>query len=147
MWICSKCGARVEPSFDVCWRCGTSYQGEEDPDFVPAEEVPPIQDPDSYPKLDTGDLPEAEVEGPPLELAACFETNDPTEAKFVADQLILEGIPATLQNTHHGGVGLPKDTYSLYPSLVVVRAEDLPRAQQWVKDYQARPRAREPRAD
>jgi hypothetical protein len=28
----------------VCWRCGTSYQGEEAPDFVTADESPSIGD-------------------------------------------------------------------------------------------------------
>jgi hypothetical protein len=147
MWICSKCGVRVEPSLDVCWRCGTSYQGEEDPEFVVADEAPPIDDPTGYLKLDDGKLPEEELPGPPLELAACFESNVVTEAKFVADQLQAGGIPATLQNAHGGGVGIPAGTYALYPCLVVVRAEDLPRARAWVKAYQARQGARRGHAD
>ena len=23
MWTCPKCGTKVDPSFDVCWACGT----------------------------------------------------------------------------------------------------------------------------
>lgn len=146
MWICSRCGASVEPSFDVCWRCGTSYQGEEDPDFVTADDSPPIVEPTDYLKLDAGKPTQDELDAPPLELAACFEANSVTEAKFVADQLAEGGIPATLQNTHRGGpVGW--DAYSLYPCRVVVRAEDLPRATLWVKDFRARRKAREPMAD
>ena len=32
MWTCSKCGESVEEQFDVCWKCGTSWDGvKEDP--------------------------------------------------------------------------------------------------------------------
>jgi len=34
VWHCSKCEERIGESFDVCWQCGTSYDGVEDPDFV-----------------------------------------------------------------------------------------------------------------
>jgi hypothetical protein len=33
MWICPKCGEEVEAHFEVCWSCGTSPEGVEDPDF------------------------------------------------------------------------------------------------------------------
>jgi uncharacterized protein YbjQ (UPF0145 family) len=33
MWRCPKCGERHEETFDVCWNCGTSQDGTEDPDF------------------------------------------------------------------------------------------------------------------
>ena len=33
MWACPKCAEKVEPDFDVCWSCGTSRAGVEDPDF------------------------------------------------------------------------------------------------------------------
>ena len=106
MWICSKCEAKVEPSFDVCWRCGTSYQGEEDPDFVTADESPPIDDPTDYLRLDAGKPTDPELADPPLDLAPCFESNDLAEAQFVADRLIGEGVPATLQNAFN--VGIPE---------------------------------------
>jgi outer membrane protein assembly factor BamB len=34
MWNCPKCGVKVDPSFDVCWSCGTTKDGIEDPAFV-----------------------------------------------------------------------------------------------------------------
>ena len=37
MWTCPKCGTKVDPSFDVCWNCGTLADGVEDPTFVPAD--------------------------------------------------------------------------------------------------------------
>jgi hypothetical protein len=33
MWTCPKCGEKVETSFAVCWSCGTSDDGIEDPSF------------------------------------------------------------------------------------------------------------------
>jgi hypothetical protein len=33
MWQCPKCGNPVEDNFDVCWSCGTSRGGVEDPAF------------------------------------------------------------------------------------------------------------------
>jgi hypothetical protein len=35
MWTCLKCGEDVETGFEVCWSCGTSKDGTEDPDFDP----------------------------------------------------------------------------------------------------------------
>ena len=35
MWECSKCNKRIEESFEVCWNCGTSKDGQEDPKFQP----------------------------------------------------------------------------------------------------------------
>jgi hypothetical protein len=85
------------------------------------------------------------VSDPPLDLAPCFESNDLAESQFVADRLIDEGVPATIQNAFN--VGLPRNVYSLYPPTVVVRAEDLPRARAWVEVYRARRKARERQAD
>lgn len=35
MWECKKCRESVEDTFDVCWKCGTSMEGVEDPSFRP----------------------------------------------------------------------------------------------------------------
>ena len=37
MWECAKCGESVEDTFDVCWSCGTSKDGVEDPAFQRAD--------------------------------------------------------------------------------------------------------------
>ncbi len=145
MWVCSKCEAKVEPSFDVCWRCGTSYRREVDPDFVTADESPPIDDPTDYLRLDAGKPTDPELADPPLDLTPCFESNDLAEAQFVADGLIGEGVPATLQNAFN--VGIPRGTFSLYPCTVVVRAVDLPRARPWVQEYRGRRKARDRHPD
>ena len=33
MWTCPKCKQKVEDDFEVCWKCGTSKDGVEDPTF------------------------------------------------------------------------------------------------------------------
>jgi hypothetical protein len=138
MWICMKCGTKVEDSFEVCWRCGTSYSGAEDPGFVTADEAGPIGDL----KLEVGkDKPEEELPGPPSDLVECFATSDLMEAQFVADSLVGEGIPATLQNQRHGGASAGLGLF-LYPPCVVVRAEDWPRARDWIEHYRQRQLAR-----
>jgi hypothetical protein len=35
MWICPVCGEEVDDGFEVCWSCGSSVEGEEDPTFDP----------------------------------------------------------------------------------------------------------------
>lgn len=41
MWVCQKCHERHEDSFEVCWKCGTSKAGVEDPAFRPADQIDP----------------------------------------------------------------------------------------------------------
>jgi hypothetical protein len=41
MWECQKCHERHEDSFEVCWNCGTSKAGVEDPGFQPADQIEP----------------------------------------------------------------------------------------------------------
>jgi hypothetical protein len=41
MWECPKCHERHEDSFEVCWKCGTSRTGVEDPDFQTADQIDP----------------------------------------------------------------------------------------------------------
>jgi hypothetical protein len=35
MWTCLKCGEEIDNGFDLCWGCGTSADGVEDPGFCP----------------------------------------------------------------------------------------------------------------
>ena len=35
MWTGGNCGESVEDGFAVCWKCGTSHSGLEDPGFQP----------------------------------------------------------------------------------------------------------------
>ena len=37
MWRCAKCQQQVGGTFEVCWNCGTSSDGVEDPNFRKAD--------------------------------------------------------------------------------------------------------------
>ncbi len=39
MWTCPKCREENEDSYEVCFNCGTSHEGMEDPEFRRAEDV------------------------------------------------------------------------------------------------------------
>ncbi len=41
MWKCPKCGEQVDSRFEVCWACGTSQDGVEDPTFCREDEGGP----------------------------------------------------------------------------------------------------------
>jgi hypothetical protein len=134
MWTCPKCGTKVDPSFEVCWKCGTTVDGVEDPTFVAADSESP-EAPESSP-LDL-DMPRGEE---PLavpdsmaagELVECYWALDLMQAKFLADLLSDNGIPA-VADTHdmHDALG----SMSSGPR-VWVREEDLPRAKEWLDSY------------
>jgi len=128
MWTCPKCGTKVDPSLDVCWNCGTTADGVEDPTFVPADSTPPTQSPLDL-DMPKGDEPLPEP-GTPLagDLVECYWALDLMQAKFLADQLTDAGIPA-VADTHdmHDALG----SMSSGPR-VWVRAEDQPRARDWL---------------
>lgn len=46
MWKCHRCAEGVEDNFDVCWNCGTSFGGEDHPDF-PAD-IEAFEQPDGW---------------------------------------------------------------------------------------------------
>ncbi|MDG3007901.1 double zinc ribbon domain-containing protein [Paludisphaera mucosa] len=143
-WDCPKCGSKVDDSFEVCWACGTTADGVEDPGFVTADEAEPILD-EVLPEVVDVDDPFAELAGEPLpELAECFMASNPIEAKFVADQLMEEGIPAIADRIDVNMVmgGFKPQMWGYGPK-VRVRKEDLPRAQRWLKGYEERRRRRQ----
>ncbi len=132
MWTCPKCETKVDPSFDVCWNCGTRSDGVEDPTFVKADdESGPIAGGPLTPELElkeeTGELPEP-LKG---DLVEAYLALDLMEATFLADQLNAAGIHAV------------SDTYDLHDALgsmdsgprVWVRADDLPQARAWLATY------------
>ena len=94
MWQCPKCRSKVDDSFEVCWSCGTTPDGIEDPNFVTADEADPIPD-EELPEGTEVDDPLADFAGTPLpDLVECYMASDAAEAKFIADQLMEQGIPA-----------------------------------------------------
>ncbi|HMB06593.1 MAG TPA: DUF2007 domain-containing protein [Isosphaeraceae bacterium] len=137
MWTCPKCGTKVDPSFDVCWACGTTPAGVEDPTFVPAdapEAVAAVESNASPLDLDMpkGDAPLPEPASPIAgELVEAYWALDIMQAKFLADQLTDQGIPAVADlHDMHDALG----SMSSGPR-VWVRAEDLPRARAWLDQY------------
>jgi hypothetical protein len=130
MWTCKKCGAKVDPSFDVCWSCGTTRDGVEDPTFVCADAVPPDPSP-----LDL-DMPPGNdpipVLPPPFEdLVEAYWAIDLMQATFLADKLSEDGIPA-VADTHdmHDALGSMRSLPRVW-----VRAVDLARAKAWLESY------------
>ncbi len=41
MWNCKQCSEAIEDDLEICWNCGTSVDGEVDPDFVRADDFDP----------------------------------------------------------------------------------------------------------
>lgn len=136
MWTCPKCHSKVDPSFEVCWNCGTSADGVEDPTFVKADDAGPIEDGPVVPELDLkgdageglGDLPEP-IRG---DLVEAYRALDLMEATFLADQLNEAGIQA-VSDTHdlHDALGSMESGPRVY-----VRADDLARARVWLETYE-----------
>ncbi|SIO61116.1 Putative signal transducing protein [Singulisphaera sp. GP187] len=144
MWICPKCGVSVEPSFDVCWSCGTTADGVEDPTFVTADNADPIED---HPPGDLRNSPpkstlEPEWPAPPFELVECYRPRDSAEAKFLVDRLAENGIMAVANGTHMGNM---EYVLPLFSPRLEVRAEDYARARGLVDEFELRKKAR--RAD
>src|SRR4051794_4527667 len=138
MWTCPKCREKVDDSFEVCWSCGTTPEGVEDPDFVTADEAEPIEDPPAA-DLDADDLLE-DFAGTPLpELVECYMAASTIEAKFVADRLTEAGIPALADRQDINMVmgGLRPEMWGYGPK-VRIRPKDLPAAKAWLDDYQRR---------
>ncbi len=140
MWTCSKCATKVDPSFDVCWNCGTTADGVEDPSFVVADEANPNESPLDI-DMPQGDAPIAQ----PLneeagELVEAYSALDLLQAKFLADKLSEQGIPA-VSDLHdmHDALG----SMSSNPK-VWVRAGDLPRARLWLGEFERQNQAEHP---
>jgi Putative prokaryotic signal transducing protein len=143
-WTCPGCGEKVDGSFAICWQCGTTPEGVEDPDFVHADAAGAIVDPPG--DLDATPADEILDEfGTPLpELVACYQAMDVMEAKFLADQLMQQGIPAVadiVDPSAHGQLGV---FWGGGPR-IRVRAEDEARARAWLDAHEQRRKARRDR--
>jgi hypothetical protein len=132
MWQCPKCRSHVDDSFEVCWSCGTTPEGIEDPDFVTADEAD--QGADKEPEYDDS---LEDVAGMPIpDLVEAYRARDTTEAAFLANQLKEQGIPAFADRRDGNvstGIWIPE-----YAPKVRVRQDDLPRARAWLKAYEHR---------
>lgn len=142
MWKCAGCAESIDDEFDVCWNCGTSIDGEPDPTFVAADDAGPIDDP----ALDVAETEltdvDAELAAGLPELVECYASENVIEAKFVADQLRLAGIPA-VADRHDNNVYLGGWQPKMwgYGPRVRVREQDLARASAWLEHYKQRRRA------
>ncbi|HEU5117244.1 MAG TPA: hypothetical protein VFT74_11315 [Isosphaeraceae bacterium] len=136
MWTCEKCGSKIDPSFDVCWKCGTSREGVEDPTFVTADEASPIQDS----RYDPIAVPDESIKSRWSEvvgdhqhdLVSCYQALSVQEAMFLANQLSDNGIPSMsdtidMQDALGTWEGNPR---------VYCRAGDYPRARVWLAEYE-----------
>jgi hypothetical protein len=145
MWTCPKCRSKVDDDFEVCWACGTTPEGVEDPEFVTADDADPIEDPPTELDPEVEELLTTDFEGAPLpDLVECYMARNTIEAKFIADRLMEQGIPALADkhdiNMVMGGV---QPQMWGYGPRVRVRPEDLARALRWLQDYETRRRAKQ----
>lgn len=137
MWSCPSCTTKLDDGFEVCWACGTSADGAEDPGFVTADEampevtLEPSTDVDGWADLFGPELPE----GPerPLNLVDCYRGRDMFDAHLVVGGLMERGIPAIVENgSYRAGFGVAGGG-----ALVRVRAQDLGRARAWIDAMKA----------
>jgi hypothetical protein len=128
---------KVDDSFEVCWSCGTTPDGIEDPDFVTADEADPIEDQPDNLDSEMDDSLEDFAGMPWPDLVECCMASNTIEAKFIADRLMEEGIPA-IADTHDINMMMGGFLPQLwgYGPKVRVRPKDLPRAQAWLDAYQ-----------
>lgn len=135
MWTCVKCGAKVDPGFDVCWKCGTSRDGVEDPNFVSADDTGAIDEPPApdAPEL-SGDPAKAAsiAASPQAELVPCYQAYSLIEAQFLVNELADNGIDAVcdeqdMQDVLGGWSGNPR---------VYCREGDLDRARAFLEEYE-----------
>ncbi len=147
MWTCQNCGENVEDNFEICWSCGASYEGEEDPNFVTADDAPVIPNsPDiigneilmedmqqvleSDPMADFAGLPD-------VQLVECYWARNAQEAYFLAEQLNERGIPAVAddaslsQGLAPASIGVP-----YFSPRIRVRTDDLARAKLFLTSYE-----------
>jgi hypothetical protein len=131
MWTCPKCGTKVDPSFEVCWNCGTTADGVEDPNFVAADAQPPGTSPLDL-DMPAGDAPIPDPIEPELgDVVEAYWALDLMQAKFLADQLTDQGIPAVADTQDlHDALGSMSSSPRVW-----VRAQDLPRAKAWLDAY------------
>jgi len=148
MWTCPKCHAKVEPAYEVCWRCGTSPEGVEDPSFVRADEAGPIETaplmPGLKPGADVDDGLMIEAVGPAkADLVECYLARDVVQARDLAEELTSRGIPAVAdtQDLRLRGAGAAvTNALALgnpyFGPRVWVRKENWAQARAWIEDYE-----------
>jgi hypothetical protein len=138
MWQCPKCQSEVDDTFDVCWSCGTTIDGIEDPTFVTADDAEPIEDPVAEDDIEYDDSMDDFAGGPPIpDLVDCYRAGNTIEAQLIANQLMEQGILAIADKVDVNLVlgGFQPQMWGCGPK-VRVRPEDLERAQAWLRTYE-----------
>ncbi len=136
MWRCPNCHSQVDDSLEVCWSCGATPEGVEDPNFVSADEADPIAI-EKVPKGTAVDDPLADFAGTPMpDLVECYMAANTIEAKFVADELMDQGIPAIADQ-------FACNVMAGSGAKVRVRKDDLLSALGWLKGYEHRRKTRQ----
>jgi hypothetical protein len=90
MWTCPKCSQRVDDHFEICWKCGTSVDGDEDPHFL--EDSPAGPAPEQ--------LPDAAPPIAPEHLVTIASCSLPAEALAMRLKLEDAGIPVFLADEY-----------------------------------------------
>ena len=141
MWQCPKCRSQVDDSFEVCWSCGTTPDGIEDPNFVTADEANRVAS--KEPGFDSSLEDFAGMSVP--DVVECYTASNTTEATFIANQLMEQGITA-IADRRDGNLstGMWKSEYG--PKVRVGR-KDLPQAQDWLKAFEERHKSRQDNLD
>jgi hypothetical protein len=84
MWKCPKCSQKVDDDYEICWKCGTSVDGIENPAFLDEAST----DPGPFAGADETVRPET--------LAMLIKCSKPAEAHAIRVRLESEGIPVFL---------------------------------------------------
>jgi hypothetical protein len=145
MWQCPKCRTEVDDSFEVCWSCGTTPDGIDDPNFVTADEADRINDQVAQKEPEFDNRLEDFAGMPISDLVECYMASNTTEVRFIADQLMEQGMSAIADRRDGNlstGVWKPE-----YAPKVRVRQDELPQAQAWLKAYVHRRKSRRDNLD
>ena len=89
MWTCPKCAKKVDDTFEICWSCGTSVDGVEDPHFLDDADV-------RFRAHSNPDLPADKEQTPPESLVTLIKCSLAGEAHAIRVRLESEGIPVFL---------------------------------------------------
>lgn len=140
MWTCPQCGTKIDPSFDICWNCGTAQDGTPDPTFVSADDAGPIE---LAPDATEGVGSTEAAHSPRGELVPCYQAFSLMEAQFLANELSSEGIPAVADAIDmQDALGTLDGNPRVYCGL-----DDIDRARAWLEAYDAKRKAEGPKLE
>jgi hypothetical protein len=106
-WTCVKCGETVDAGFLVCWSCGTSIDGVEDPSFVSVQETE-TGDAESPVIIISDEDPEEP--GPDGHSRTCTLCQGPLEPGFIADYQRVQTIH-TMMKPSEWVAGTPEPSF------------------------------------